>query len=74
MIRMPSLSSLSIVAKKIRSKAHFVSKFSPVVTASDIEKSLKEQLKLASLVCTGLKIKFDSYAYLYVSVFEDEFL
>jgi hypothetical protein len=45
-----------------------------VVTASDIEKSLKEQLKLASLVCTGLKIKFDSYAYLYVSVFEDEFL
>jgi hypothetical protein len=37
--------------------ALFVSRFSPVVTASDIEKSLKEQLKLASPVCMEIKIR-----------------
>jgi hypothetical protein len=38
--------SLPIVARKTRSKELFVFRFSPVVTASDIEKSLKEQFKL----------------------------
>jgi hypothetical protein len=44
-----------------------------VVSASDIEKSLKEQLKLTSLVCSRLKSKFDSYASFHVSVSEDDF-
>jgi hypothetical protein len=44
-----------------------------MVTASDIEMSLKEQLKLASLVCTGLKTKFDSYDSFHVSFSEDDF-
>jgi hypothetical protein len=37
------LSSLQIIAKKIRSKALFVSRLSPQVAASDNEKSLKLQ-------------------------------
>jgi hypothetical protein len=73
MIGARSSSSLPIVAKKIRSKALFVSRFSPQVTALDIEKSLREQLKLASLACTRLKTKFDSYASFQVSVSQDKF-
>jgi hypothetical protein len=73
MIWVRSSSSLPIVAKKIRSKALFVSRFSPQVIAHDIEKSLREQLKLASLACTRLKTKFDSYSSFQVSVSEDDF-
>jgi hypothetical protein len=72
-IRVRSSSSLPIVAKKIRSKVLFVSGFSPQVTASDIEKSLREQLKLASLTCTRLKTKFYSYASFHVSASKDDF-
>jgi hypothetical protein len=52
--------SLPIVSKRERSKALFVSRFSPEVTVADVEKSLKEQLSLKSLVCTRLKTKFNA--------------
>jgi hypothetical protein len=65
--------SLPSVSKKERSKASFVSRFSPEVIADDVEKSLKEQLSLKKLVCTRLKIKFSTYASLHVSVIEYEF-
>jgi hypothetical protein len=49
-----SSSSLPIVARKTQSKALFSPYISPPrVTASDIEKSLKEQLKLLRLSALG---------------------
>jgi hypothetical protein len=47
MIGVRSSSSLSLVQKRVRRKSLFVSRFSPDVTASDVEKSLKDQLQLA---------------------------
>jgi hypothetical protein len=73
MIGVRSSSSLSVVQKRVRRKSLFVSRFSPDVTASDVEKSLKDQLQLASLACTGLKTKHNSYASFHVSVAEDDF-
>jgi protein tyrosine phosphatase (PTP) superfamily phosphohydrolase (DUF442 family) len=73
MIGVRSSSSLPVVAKKIRPKALFLSRFSPQVTVSDIEKSLREQMKLASLVCNRLTTKSDSYVSFHVSVSEDNF-
>jgi hypothetical protein len=46
MIGVRSSSSLSDVAKKVRIKSPFVSRFSTDVTSIKIEKSLNEQLKL----------------------------
>jgi hypothetical protein len=66
-------SSLSVVQKRVRRKSLFVSRFYPEVTASDVENSLKEQLPLASLTCTRLKTKHNSYASFHVSVVEDDF-
>jgi hypothetical protein len=51
----------------------FVSRFSPDVTASDVEKSLKDRLQLAPLACTRLKTKHNSYASFHVPVEEDDF-
>jgi hypothetical protein len=65
--------SLPIVSKRERSKALFVSRFSPEVMAADVEKSLKEQLSLKRLVCTRLKTKFNAYASFHISVNEDDF-
>jgi hypothetical protein len=65
--------SLPIVSKRERSKALFVSRFSPEVTATDVEKSLKEQLSLKRLVCTRLKTKFNAYASFHISVNEEDF-
>jgi hypothetical protein len=65
--------SLPIVSKRERSKALVVSKFSPEVTAADVEKSLKEQLSLKRLVCTRLKTKFNAYASFHISVIEEDF-
>jgi hypothetical protein len=59
--------------KKERTKALFVSRFSPEVTTDDVQKSLKEQLSLKMLDCTRLKTKFNSYASFHISVTEDEF-
>jgi hypothetical protein len=66
-------SSLATVPKKVRTKALFVSRFSPEVTSADVEKSLKEQLELASLKCTKLKTKYSSYSSFHISVSEDDF-
>jgi hypothetical protein len=55
MIRVRSSSSLSVLQKRVRRKSLFVSRFSPDVTASDVEKSINDQLQLASLTCTRLK-------------------
>jgi hypothetical protein len=55
MIGVRSSSFLSVVQKRLLRKSLFVSRFSPDVTASDVEKSLKDQLQLASLACTRLK-------------------
>jgi hypothetical protein len=57
MIGMRSYSSLSVVQKRVWTKSLFVSWFSPEVTASDDDKSLKDQLQFASFVCTRLKTK-----------------
>jgi hypothetical protein len=43
------------------------------VTASDVEKALKDQLQLASIACTRLKTKHNSYISFHVSVPEDDF-
>jgi hypothetical protein len=68
-----SSSSLSVVQMRVCRKSLFVSRFSLDVTASDVEKSLKDQLQLASLACTRLKTKHNSYASFHVSVAEDDF-
>ncbi|XP_033610480.1 uncharacterized protein LOC111872200 [Cryptotermes secundus] len=65
--------SLPVIAKKERTKALFVSRFSPKVTADDVHKSLKEQLSLKKLVCTRLRTKFNTYASFHITVTEDEF-
>jgi hypothetical protein len=57
----------------MRSKSLFVSRFSPDVTAADVESSLQDQLQLTSLVCTRLKTKHNSYASFHISVAEDDF-
>jgi hypothetical protein len=66
-------SSLPVVSKRNKTKALFVSRFSPEVSASDVDNSLKEQLKLSLAVCTKLKTRFNTYACLHVSVTEDDF-
>jgi hypothetical protein len=48
LIRVRNSASLPIILKKERSKAIFVSRFCPKVTADEVEKSLKEQLSLKS--------------------------
>jgi hypothetical protein len=63
---------LPIIPKQARSKALFVSHFSPGVSADDVEKSLKEQLTLKKFVCTRLKTKFNTYASFHVSVIEND--
>jgi hypothetical protein len=65
--------SLPIIARRVKTKALFVSRFSPDVTATDIENSLKEQPLLKSLVCTRLKTKFSTYASFHVSVTKEDF-
>jgi hypothetical protein len=41
--------------------------------AADVEKFLKEQLSLKSLVCTRLKTKFNAYESFHISVDEEDF-
>jgi hypothetical protein len=65
-------SSLPVVSKRVKTKALFVSRFSTEVSAHDVENSLKEQLKLSSIVCTKLKTKFNTYASFHISVTEDD--
>jgi hypothetical protein len=64
-IRLLILPSLPHPQKKKKEKkirvALFVSRFSPDVNASDVEKSSKDQLQLASLTSTRLKTKHNSY-------------
>jgi hypothetical protein len=52
--------SLPVITKPERTKALFVSRFSPEVKADDVSKTLKEQLSLKKVVCTKLRTKFDS--------------
>ncbi|KDR12811.1 hypothetical protein L798_13273 [Zootermopsis nevadensis] len=65
--------SLPIDSKMVRSKALFVSRFSPEATAADVDKSLKEQLSLKRLVCTRLKTKFNFYTSFHILVNEEDF-
>jgi hypothetical protein len=73
MIGVRSSFSLSVLQKRDRRKSLFVSRFSSNVTESDVEKSLKDQLHLASLACTRLKTEHNSSASFHVSVAEDDF-
>jgi hypothetical protein len=66
-------SSLPVVSKRPKTKALFVSRLSPEVSASDIEKSLKEQLNLSFVISIKLKTKNNSYAPFHVSATEDDF-
>jgi hypothetical protein len=68
MIGVRNSSSLPIIARRVKIKAFFISRFLPDVASTDIENSLKEQLLLKSLVCTRLKTKFSTYASFHVSV------
>jgi hypothetical protein len=74
LFRVRNSATLPIVSKKERSKALFVSRFCPEVSADDVEKSLKEQLNLKKLTCTKLKTKYNTYSSFRVSVLEDEFM
>jgi hypothetical protein len=56
-----------------KSKALFVSRFCPEVTADDVHKSLKEQLSLKKLVWTKIRTKFNSYSSFHISVTVDEY-
>jgi hypothetical protein len=62
------------VQERVRRKSLFVSRFSSEVTASDVQKSLKDQSQLASLTGTRLETKYNSYASFHASVAEDFFL
>jgi hypothetical protein len=73
LIGVSSSLSLPVISIHERSKALFVSRFSPEVTADDVHNSLKEQLSLKKLVCTKLKTKFNSCSSFHISVKEDEF-
>jgi hypothetical protein len=73
LIGMTNSGSLPIITKTERCKALFVSRFSPEATGDDVEKFLKEQLRLKKLVCTRLKTKFNTYASFHVEVTDDEF-
>jgi hypothetical protein len=73
MIGVRSSYSLSVVQKRVNRKSLFVSRFSPDVTASDVEKSPKDQLQLAFLTRIRLQTKHNSYASFHVSVAEDDF-
>ena len=73
MIGVCNTSILLVVSKRVKTKALFVSQFSPEVSSRDIEKSLKEQLKLSLLACTRLKTKFNTYVSFHISVTEDDF-
>jgi hypothetical protein len=73
LIGVSSSLSLPVISKPEKSKALFVSRFSPEVTADDVHRSLKEQLSLEKLVCTKLITKFNSYSSCHISVTEDEF-
>jgi hypothetical protein len=66
-------STLPVIAKKAKRMSLFVSRFSLEVTAQDIEKSLENQLKISSLTCTRLKIKFSTYASFHISANEEYF-
>jgi hypothetical protein len=66
-------STLPVIAKKAKRMSLFVSRFSPEVTAQDIEKSLEDQLKISSLTCTRLKTKFSTYASFHICVNEEDF-
>jgi hypothetical protein len=66
-------STLPVIAKKVKRMSLFVSRFSPEVTAQDMEKSLQDQLKISSLTCTRLKTKFSTYASFHISVNEEDF-
>jgi hypothetical protein len=67
-------SSLPVVSKRPKTKALFVSRLSPEVSASDVEKFLKEQLKLSLVVRIKLKTRYNSYASFQVSVTRMTFL
>jgi hypothetical protein len=73
LIGVSSSISLPVITKPERSKALFVSRFSPEVTADDIYKTLKEELSLKRLVCNKLKTECNSYSSFHISVTEDEF-
>jgi hypothetical protein len=53
----------------------FVSRFSPDVTSEDIKAliNLKEQLKRSSLIYTRLRMKFNTYVSIHISVNEQDF-
>jgi hypothetical protein len=57
----------------VKSKALFISRFSPEVPSSEAEESLKEQLGLSLLIRTRLKTKFNTYVSFHISVTEDDF-
>jgi hypothetical protein len=73
LIEVRNSASLPIASKRERSKALFASRFSPEVTAADVEKSLKEQLSLKKSVCNRIKTKCNAYASFHISVNEEDF-
>jgi hypothetical protein len=66
-------SSLTTVQKRVRTKALFVSRFSPDVSLAGVEQSLKVQLELAFLTSTKLKTKLNSYSSFHISVSQGDF-
>jgi hypothetical protein len=60
------------VQERVLRKALFISRHSPEATF-DVEKCMEDQLQLASLICTRLKTKYNSYASFHVCAAEDDF-
>jgi hypothetical protein len=65
MIGVRCSSSLFTIVKRVKIKYLFISHFYPEVSATYIEISLLDQLKLSSLTCTRLKTKFRMYMLLF---------
>lgn len=66
-------SSLSVIEKRPRMAALFVSRLQPGTTERDIINSINEQININSFKCTQLKTKFDSYTSFHIAVEEKDF-
>jgi hypothetical protein len=73
MIGVRHSSSLPIIARRLKTEALFVSRFSPDVTSTNIENSLKVQPLVKSLVCIRLKTQFVTHTSFHFSATEEDF-
>lgn len=68
-----SSSKLEMAPERVKTKALFVSRFSPKVNANNIEDSLKHHTNLRLLSVSKLKTKYQTYSSFHISVDERDF-